>query len=172
MNNLQQLLIEFKSKNYDNFDYFYDETKKLVYLMISSTIKNEETINDLIQDVYVKFLNSIDKISINDNAVAYLAQIAKNTAINEYHKNKRISYDEEYIKSLKDTNETSTSRIDLGIIDFLQPEEREIVYLHIVSNLKFREIAHIVNKPLGTVLWKYNKAIKYLRKKVGEIDEN
>jgi len=31
--------------------------------------------------------------------------------------------------------------------------------------LKFREIVPIVDKPLGTVLWIYNKAIKKLKEK-------
>ena len=49
---------------------------------------------------------------------------------------------------------------------------REIVVLHIINDLKFKEIAGIVNKPLGTVLWIYNKAIKELKKKVGALDED
>ena len=171
MDHLIQIVTEFKNKNYDNFDEFYHETKKLVYYMITITIKDEELVNDLIQDVYIKFLNNIDKISTKQNFTAYLAQIARNTAINEYHKIKRIDYDDEYINRLKDTSNNTKSNIDLGIIDYLKGEDREIVYLHIVSELKFKEIANILELPLGTVLWKYNKTIKYLRKKVGEIDE-
>ena len=49
--------------------------------------------------------------------------------------------------------------------------DKEIVSLKIIGDLKFREIAEIVNKPLGTVLWIYNKAIKYLKKKVGEMND-
>lgn len=40
--------------------------------------------------------------------------------------------------------------------------------MHAINDLKFREIAEITQKPLGTVLWIYNKAIKKLQKKVGE----
>ena len=51
------------------------------------------------------------------------------------------------------------------ILDLLEPMERQIVTLHVINDLKFREIAEIVEKPLGTVLWIYNKAIKKLKEK-------
>ncbi|HBY65483.1 MAG TPA: RNA polymerase subunit sigma-24, partial [Acholeplasmataceae bacterium] len=36
-------------------------------------------------------------------------------------------------------------------------------------DLKFKDIVPIVDKPLGTVLWIYNKAIKKLKEKVGDV---
>jgi RNA polymerase sigma-70 factor (ECF subfamily) len=45
----------------------------------------------------------------------------------------------------------------------LTREEREIVTLHLNAGLKFREIAEIIESPLGTVLWKYKKAIGAMR---------
>ncbi|MFA6936431.1 MAG: sigma factor-like helix-turn-helix DNA-binding protein, partial [Bacilli bacterium] len=45
----------------------------------------------------------------------------------------------------------------------LTKEEREVVFLHINNDLKHREISKVINKPLGTVLWIYNKAIKKLK---------
>ena len=46
---------------------------------------------------------------------------------------------------------------------------KEVVTLHVINDLKFKEIAKIMKKPLGTVLWIYNKAIKKLRDKVGDV---
>ena len=42
--------------------------------------------------------------------------------------------------------------------------------MHIVGEMKFKEISKVMNKPLGTVLWIYNRAIKKLRDKVGDKD--
>ena len=50
------------------------------------------------------------------------------------------------------------------LLNNLDIEEREIISLHIVSDLKFREISKILNKPLSTVLNKYNRAIKKIKK--------
>jgi RNA polymerase sigma-70 factor (ECF subfamily) len=54
------------------------------------------------------------------------------------------------------------------IIETLKPDEREIVILHVVGDLKHREIAAIVGKPLGTVTWIYNQAISKLKKEYRE----
>ena len=41
--------------------------------------------------------------------------------------------------------------------------ERQLVALHLSAGLTFREVASIVERPLGTVLWQYRKAIEKLR---------
>ena len=53
------------------------------------------------------------------------------------------------------------------LLKSLDDTSKEIVILHVINELKFKEIAKIVNKPLGTVLWIYNKAIKTLK---GELE--
>lgn len=45
----------------------------------------------------------------------------------------------------------------------LSREEREIVVMHTVAGFMHKEIAKIMSLPLGTVLSKYNRAIKKLR---------
>ena len=54
------------------------------------------------------------------------------------------------------------------LLDELSRDEKDIVTMHVINDLKFREIADIMKKPLGTVLWIYNKAMKKLKEKVGE----
>ena len=46
----------------------------------------------------------------------------------------------------------------------LSAEEKEIVLLHAVWDYKHREIAKMLSLPLGTVTWKYKKALKKLKK--------
>jgi RNA polymerase sigma-70 factor (ECF subfamily) len=53
-----------------------------------------------------------------------------------------------------------------GAFQVLNDEERSIVLLHAVSGMKHKEIASILNKPLSTVLSKYNRAIKKLNQEL------
>jgi RNA polymerase sigma-70 factor (ECF subfamily) len=53
----------------------------------------------------------------------------------------------------------------------LSAEEYQIVILHVVNDQKFNAIAKILNKPLGTILWVYNKAMKKLKKELGKEEE-
>jgi len=46
----------------------------------------------------------------------------------------------------------------------LDEEERVIIVLHLVEDTKFRDIARIMDKPLGTVLSKYNRGLKKMNK--------
>ena len=46
----------------------------------------------------------------------------------------------------------------------LSDEEREVLLYKVYADLKHREIAKLINKPLGTVLWLYNKAMKKVKR--------
>lgn len=170
MGKVRQIIKELKQNNYSSFDEFYNMTSRLVYCVISNIIKNKDTVEDLMQETYLKFLNNINNVNLGQNPNAYLAQIAKNLAINEYNKQKRVVVDDSYFENLGE-NKKDNIGIDLGVINYLEGIEKEIVTLKIVGNLKFREIAEILDKPLGTVQWTYNEAIKKLRKKVGDMYE-
>ena len=53
-----------------------------------------------------------------------------------------------------------------SVLDLVKPldeTEKQIVLLRAVDEMKFKDIAKVVDKPLGTVLWIYNKAIKSLK---------
>ena len=50
----------------------------------------------------------------------------------------------------------------------LKEKDRQIVIMHVLGGLKHRELAEIFNMPLGTVLFKYNSALKKLRKYITE----
>lgn len=169
--NLEDIIEEFKVGNYDSFDEFYHQTNKQLYVFIYDIIRNRQSSEDLLQETYMRFLNHIDKYKKNTNYFNFLVTIARNLAINEYHKQKRMVYDEEYIYSVKEESPTDVPDL-FYLLDYLNEKEREIVILHMIDNLKFKEIAKMKDKPLGTILWLYNKAIKKLKRKVEEENEN
>ena len=167
--NLEDIIEEFRV--YDSFDEFYHQTNKQLYVFIYDIIRNRQSSEDLLQETYMRFLNHIDKYKKNTNYFNFLVTIARNLAINEYHKQKRMVYDEEYIYSVKEESPTDVPDL-FYLLDYLNEKEREIVILHMIDNLKFKEIAKMKDKPLGTILWLYNKAIKKLKRKVEEENEN
>ena len=46
----------------------------------------------------------------------------------------------------------------------LKPSERQIVSLKVLGELTFKEIALCMQIPMGTVTWKYQNAMKKLRR--------
>ncbi|MGD9761784.1 MAG: RNA polymerase sigma factor [Candidatus Izemoplasmatales bacterium] len=156
------LLIE---KDDEAFQFVYENTKKGVFSMIISIVKNKAATEDLMQDTYIKMIEKIHQYKKGKNFYAWLLQIAKNTALDYYRKHKNeVVYDPQeqsyYHDSLK-TDEKTYSVLDL--VKPLNDLEKQIVLLRAVDQMKFKDIAQIVDKPLGTVLWIYNKAINSLK---------
>ena len=154
------------AKDNEAFRVVYENTKKGVFSMIISIVKNKAATEDLMQDTYMKMIEKINQYKKGRNFYSWLLQIAKNTALDYYRKyNKETIYDPQeqsyYHDSLK-TEEKTYSVLDL--VKPLDPLEKQIVLLRSVEEMKFKDIAAIVDKPLGTVLWLYNKAIKTLKK--------
>lgn len=168
MGRVKQIIKELQDNDYRSFDEFYNMTSKLVYYVISDIIKNRQTVEDIMQDTYLKFIQNIKNVNPSQNPNAYLAQIAKNLAINEFNKHKRVVVDDTHFTNLKDPNSKVDSGIDLGIINYLDGIEKEVVTLKLIGDLKYKEIAQMLNKPMGTIQWIYSNAIKKLREKVGE----
>lgn len=173
--NLDEIIEEFRSCNYTHFNEFYNDTKKNVFFTIVAIIKDNDAVDDLMQDTYIKFLENISKYKSKTNIKAYLSTIAHNIAINYYNREKKLVHSEEIIDYLPNEEEkpkdTGYSVEVLELLKDLDDVSKEVVILHTINDLKFKEIAKIIDKPLGTVLWIYNKAIKELRKKAGVADE-
>ena len=168
LNNLIKLL---QNGDMAVFDNIYHETKSVVYYAILNILKDKSLSEDIMQDTYLKALEKIHTFKPRYSFKSWIVMIARNLAINEYNRRKReLSFDpnkDEYIFGSSESN-SEKELIVKQMIEYLKEDEREIVLLHVVGDLKHREIAEIVNKPLGTVTWIYNQAIKKLKNEYGE----
>lgn len=147
----------------DAFDEIYMELRVPVYTIIFRILYDEPLAEDVMQEVFIKLLQSPPSPHIK-NPRAWIFKIARNLAIDNKRKSSPyLSSDD--MKSLEPSLEdTIGMRLDVETAMRLLPlDEREIVSLHINAGFKFREIADITDIPLGTVLWKYQKAIGRLR---------
>ncbi len=153
------------------FDDIYYETKNVVYYTVLGIVKDKSLAEDIMQETYLKSLAKIHSFKPRYGFKSWIVTIARNTAINEYNRRKReLSFDpniDDYIFGTEESN-SEKELIVKEMLETLPEEEREIMILHVVGDLKHRQIAEIVNKPLGTVTWLYNKAIKKLKNEYGE----
>lgn len=164
----REILIELKKGDYRHFQTFYAQTSKSLFFTALMIVKDEELSNDIVQESYVKFFKNINSIDIDQNIHYYLVSIARNLAINEYHKKKREINNEDYLLQKAQTQEIFKGNYEveriLAVLD--NNTEREIVSYHVLFEYTFKEIGHLINKPLGTVLWIYNQAMKKLRERI------
>lgn len=163
---LDKYIVKFKNGDDEAFNTIYDETKKIVYLSIYSIIKSKDVIEDLMQDTYLKAIRALEYYVLGTNFKAWISKIAHNLAINEYNKNKNIdSLDDEMAPEVVDER-VDNSLLDsaLRILNEEKKEEmKEIFVYRIIFNMKFKDIANILELPKSTVFDIYNRAIKLIK---------
>ena len=166
---INEIVLELKKHDYSHFDEFYELTNKTIYFTSLAILKEHSLAEDILQDTYLSFFANINDVKLSNNIYAYLSTIARNLSINLINKQKSILPNDEILVSTPDVERNNDRDIDniLNLLD--SQEEREIVTLHVILDYKFIEISRIVDKPLGTVLWIYNKAIKKLKERIGDI---
>ena len=171
VNRINDLFLHLKNNELNYFDEFYELTSEYIFYNIVKIVDSFEDAEDILQDTYIYFLNKIDSINKNSSPIGYLLLIAKHKAIDFLRKQKRVIISEEYINYNYYVEYTKSDNKLIAILkEKLSKEDLEIIILHILDELTFKEISKLKNIPLGTVLWKYNKIIKYLRKELNYED--
>jgi RNA polymerase sigma-70 factor (ECF subfamily) len=167
--NLEDLLDRIEQRDEDAFRVLYEETKKGVYSMIAAVLTDRQTIEDLMQDTYMKMLAKLHTYERGRNFTAWLFQIAKNLAYDHVRKQSMTTLvDPLNSSNLFDrviTEGDPSPDISLPMmLRGLDDVEKEIVLLRSVSETPFKDIARTLGKPLGTVLWLYQRALKKIKK--------
>ena len=162
---LNEVFLELKRGDQSHFNWSYENSKKQLFYNILSYTKNYELSEDLLQETYVKFLTNIKNIDDKVNVLGYLMVMSKNITLDYFKKNNRIETLNEEDISFED-NKIHETMLVSKIKEILNDIEFKILILHILGELTFNEIKDIVKKPLGTVLWIYNKSLKKVRKEL------
>ena len=154
----------------DAFARLYERTSRGVFSFLYTYLKNYEDTQDAMQTVYLKVKTGISSYRFGTNGRAWLLQIAKNHALNELEKRKRV-------QPLDEVNEGELAVHNDGVNEsgvmqtmqrVLSEEERRIVTLHVLWGYKHREIAEIIDSPTGTVTSKYKRAVEKLKRAIKE----
>ncbi len=165
MNNeeLQKKLVALCNGDKTAVEEIYKHLKRPMYTIILSITQDKASSEDILQEVFVKLYQSPPKPPIK-NPRAYIFQMARNLAIDSVKKRPQYA-DLESVENLVYLPADDFSmKMDIDqAMRNLPLQECQIVSFHVNGELKFREIADMMDIPLGTVFWKYQKAIKRLR---------
>lgn len=153
----------------------YEETRASVFGFALSISKNRQDAEDATHDTYVALYSHAASYKPMGKPLAWILTIARNFALKNLKKSSRVSTVEEDWERCEDEGENEGEQIQkklviLEAMKSLSDEERQIVTLHAVSGLKHRQIAELLDIPLSTVLSKYNRSIKKIRKELTKGD--
>lgn len=146
----------------------YYQTSAAVYSYALSILRHTHDAEDVLQECYIAVYQAAGGYRSAKKPMAWILTIAKNLCLQKIRQQKRIVdvSEDEWEKILPGNGTiTSEERILLKeALTKLSDEELQIVVLHTVSGFKHREIAQFLAMPLATVLSKYHRALKKLKK--------
>jgi RNA polymerase sigma-70 factor (ECF subfamily) len=142
---------------------------------------------DLVQETYARAFAAFHQFTPGTNLKAWLYRIMTNAYINTYRKAQRspklsddaevedwqLAQAESHASSPNPSAEAAAlARIpDREVMDAmrsLKPEFRYVVYLADIEGLAYKEIAEVMDVPVGTVMSRLSRARAQLRKKLAD----
>ena len=163
---VDRCLCEMQSGSNEAFERLYLNTKRGVYSFLYTYFHDEHSTEDAMQSVYLKIKRNIAGYRPGTNAVAWMLEIAKNHALDEIKRSRRVTYE------LPEELMGSEHMRDISVSDMIErtlgEEDARILVLHVVWGYKHREIGKILGMPTGTVTSKYKRSIEKMRKAYGE----
>lgn len=155
----------------DAFRELYEITYRPLYAFLLSHTLNSEDAQDLLQDTYIQIYKNCHMYKEQGNPMAWMMKIAKNLFLMKCRKDKvdSINYDDLQNELGFEVISNADNRMMLEkMFELLSVDDRNLIILHDVSGMKHREIAKLMDLPLGTVISRYNRVIRKLQKEFGE----
>ncbi|MBQ9971776.1 MAG: sigma-70 family RNA polymerase sigma factor [Elusimicrobiaceae bacterium] len=172
-----QLVELFRAGNEKAFEELVYRYKNPLYQYIMSLVQDEGAAGDLFQEVFISFFKNVGKYESRGKFKSWLFLTARNRVFNFFR-------DRDKLSSLDQTDEEGNSVFHETLEDGqlapleelsgkeaeemirraslqLPPRQREMIYLR--QYLSFKEIAELLERPLGTVLADCHRAVKKMR---------
>ena len=165
----ENLIIRMASNDGAAFRELYQQTSGVVYGFAMSILRNKHDAEDVMHDTFIRIHSSAVTYKPSGNPMAWILTIVRNLCLNRIRAGKVCEELPEY-DDLAGTSNDSETMLDRMVLEtamnVLDAEERQIVILHAMTGFKHREIAEILDLPTGTILSKYNRALKKIRKEM------
>lgn len=163
---LQRAINSHNSMQIENvFADIYEQYFNLVCFIIAKYVKNTMDVEELANDVFIKFYKRFLVTEIAQIKY-YLITSAKNTALNYvYQKNKDIiEYNDDYTLFAKEESNIEYQNLIAEMKRFLNEEQIDIILKYNIYGYSFSEIAQKYQSNEKTIKTKYYRALKLFRK--------
>ena len=176
-----QLVSLYQEGNEDAFEMLLHRHKSRIYTAIYLIVKDRYTAEDLLQETFIKAVNTIKGGRYNEEGkfLPWISRIAHNLAIDHFRKEKRypevvledgsrvfdsIQFAEESYESIQVMKDTRTKLRDF--IKELPVEQKQVLIMRHYLDMSFQEIADRTGVSINTALGRMRYALINLRKKM------
>ena len=140
--------------NTEAFGILVRRHEDFVFTLARGIVTSEEQAKDVAQEAFLRAYRAIRRFERRSSFKTWLYRIAYNTAISHL-KNRDdefVPINEIELEQTTFTNSESSLKITLEkLIGRLKPELKAVVIFHYYDDLKYEEIAEILECPVGTV---------------------
>lgn len=163
----ENLILRMADGDRNAFTELYRQTSSAVYGFALSILKNKHDAEDVMHDAYIRAYTAAITYKPMGKPLSWILTIVRNLCMSKIRTGKVCEDISQYENLAGIDADDSIDRIVLKeALQILDLDERQIVILHALTGLKHREIAEIIDAPTGTVLSKYNRALKKMRKEL------
>lgn len=176
-----QLVSLYRNGNEDAFEVLLNRHKSKIYTAIYLIVKDRYTAEDLLQETFVKAINTIRGGRYNEEGkfLPWISRIAHNLAIDHFRKEKRypevvLEDGSKLFNSMAFAEESSEDRQMYretrarlrGYIRELPEEQKHVLIMRHYFDMSFQEIANRTGVSINTALGRMRYALINLRKKM------
>lgn len=176
-----QLVSLYQNGNEEAFEMLLLRHKSRIYTAIYMIVKDRYEAEDLLQDTFIKAVNTIKSGRYNEEGkfLPWISRIAHNLAIDRFRRNKRypevvledgsrvfdsLQFSEESYESKQMLRDSKSRLRDL--IKELPTEQKQVLIMRHFLDMSFQEIADRTDVSINTALGRMRYALINLKKKM------
>jgi RNA polymerase sigma-70 factor (ECF subfamily) len=181
--NDQQLIENYLLGNDKSFEILLNRHKDKIYTQIFLFVKDSELAEDLMQEVFIKIVDTFRKGRYNHEGkfIQWAQRISYNLCVDYFRKSKRqtkVASSEtfdilNFIEVKEDNMEQTIIKNQVynkvrSAIEMLPDEQREVILLRHYADMSFKEISQVTNVSINTALGRMRYALINIKKYIGD----
>lgn len=167
---IDRLLRRMQQGDRTAFEALYDGLFKPVCSIAYSQVGDRYLAEDIAQETFVAIGQHIQQYRSSGHPMAWIFTIARNTAVTLLRKRSRETPAADCFERRESEaappscDRRAEDRVWVEqLLSSLSETERLIVLMHILADMPFREIAAVLQQPLGSVLSRYYRSLQKCR---------
>ena len=177
-------MLKGKNDNIALIEMLYDRYEQRIYRIAYLVLKDSYQAEDAVSETFIKVIKNVRNIWTMDQKRmdSYITKLARNTAVDQYRKNKRetsrvVSVDAETDRDSDISHNPiedmiaalGSSQLVREFVDLLPDKYRQVIICIVFHELSGRETALMLGIGEGTVRKRYERAKKILKKKLSTV---
>ncbi|MGM8214004.1 RNA polymerase sigma factor SigX [Bacillaceae bacterium W0354] len=170
----------------DIFKELYDQYHRDLYQFIFYMVKDKHLTEDLVQEVYIKVIQSYDSFQGNSSQKTWLFSIARHVTIDYFRKhgrrkkhiNTKVNLDEsnDFISDQQPLPQEIVERKEsvqqlYHFIDECTEDQKMVIILRYIQELSIKETAEVLNWTTSKVKTTQHRGINLLKEKMNKVKE-